>query len=130
MLNEAVTSPCADYKYYKNSFHGIRIPEKEFRRHEIQAEAFLHRITFGRIKRLPEIPDEVKNAVCSMAEIAFQEGKKTPGIRSENKEGYSVTYGDSGTKSMNDEMYQAAKNYLSDTGLLFRGRSRKYDYQH
>lgn len=129
MHNEAVMEPYVDFKYYKESFHGTQIPERDFPKHEMQAEAFLRRITFGRIKRLPEIPDEVKNAICSMAEASFQEGKKTPGIRSENKDGYSVVYGDSGTKSMNDEMYQTARNYLSDTGLLFRGRSRKYDYQ-
>ena len=89
----------------------------------------MHRITFGRVKRLPEIPNEVKDAICAMAEYNFHEDKKTPGVRSENIDGYSVSYGDSTETSRSAELYSVAKNYLSDTGLLHRGRSRKYDNQ-
>ncbi len=129
MLQEAVKSPYVDYEYYKESFYGSKIPENAFPRYEMRAEAFLHRITFGRVERLPEIPDEVKNAICAMAECSFREDKKTPGVKSENIDGYSVSFGNSTEVSRNTELYGIAKTYLSTTGLLFRGRSRKYDYQ-
>lgn len=127
MPQEAITSPYVDYEYYSKTFLGTAIPDAEFPRHEKMAEAFLHRITFDRVKRLPEIPTEVKDAICAMAECYYQQGKKTPGVKSENIDGYSVSYGDTDTSSNNVEMIQTASTYLSNTGLLFRGRSRKYD---
>lgn len=127
MFHEAVTSPYVDYEYYVKAFLGTAIPESSFPALEKKAEAFLHRITFGRVKRLPEIPNEVKDAICAMAEHNFREDKKTPGVKSENIDGYSVSYGDSTETSRNNELYSVAKNYLSDTGLLCRGRSRRYD---
>ena len=41
---------------------------------------------------LPEIPDEVKKAICAMAEVSYQEDKKTPGVKSETIDGYSATF--------------------------------------
>ena len=64
-----------------------------------------------------------------MAEANYQEDKITPGAKSENIDGYSVSYGDFTSETKNAELYSAAKDYLSGTGLLYRGRSRKYDNQ-
>ncbi len=127
MSHKAVKSPYVDYKYYEKCFFGKKIPEKSFPGYEMQAEAFVNRITFGRVKRLPKVPDEVKKAICAVAEFIFQEDKKTPGAKSENIDGYSVTYEDAGAGSQETGMYQKAKIFLSDTGLLYRGRSSKYD---
>lgn len=129
MPQEAITAPYVDYKYYQESFLGTTVPESSFPSCEKRAEAFLHRITFDRVKRLPEIPREVKDAICAMAECTFTEGKKTPGIRSENSDGYSVSYSDSTADTRNADLYRAAEDYLSNTGLLYRGRSEKYDCQ-
>ena len=126
---ETVKSPYVDYEYYKESFFGSKISKAAFFRYEMQAEDYLHRITFGQVKKLPEIPDEVKKAICAMAEVRCREDKKMPGVRSENIDGYSVSYGDSTSETRDAELYSAAKNYLSGTGLLYRGRSRKYDNQ-
>lgn len=129
MLHEAVKSPYVDYEYYAKAFLGTAIPESSFPALEKKTEAFLHRITFGRVKRLPEIPDEVKDAICAMAEYSYQENKKTPGVRSENIDGYSVSYNDSTDSSRSADLYGVAETYLSTTGLLHRGRSHKYDNQ-
>lgn len=132
MLHEATTSPYVDYKYYKETYRGNKVPENRFEAVEMKAEAVLHMITFDRVKRLPEIPDEVKRAICAMAETAFQEEKKTPGVKSENIDGFSVTYADSGNSTgadgMRTAMYQSANIYLANTGLLFKGVSKRYDY--
>lgn len=131
MLHEAITGPYVDYEYYSKTYCGKRIPENSFPTFEQKAEAVLHMITFDRVKRLPEIPDEVKKAICAMAETAFREDKKTPGVKSETIDGYSVSYADSGntsgTNGMVNAMYESAMIYLANTGLLFKGRSRKYD---
>lgn len=129
MLHEAVSNPYVDYNYYAQAFLGTVIPEKSFPKVEKRAEAFVNRITFGRIKRLSEVPPEVKDAICAVAERRYYLDKKTPGVKSENIEGYAVSYADTTESSENAELYGVAKNYLSDTGLLYRGRSRRYDNQ-
>lgn len=59
----------ADYAYYTDSYHGSAVTEQEWPRLSIQASAYLDMITMGRIQRLKEIPDAVKNAVCAVVEI-------------------------------------------------------------
>lgn len=131
MLQEAITGPYVDYNYYSETYGGNKIPKDSFDACEKRAEAVLHRISFDRVKRLPEIPDMVKDAICAMAEIDYQEEKKTPGVKSENSDGYAVTYADSGNTTGASGrvalMHQEASIYLGNTGLLYKGVSRKYD---
>lgn len=129
MLHEAISVPYVDYEYYHQTFLGTIIPAASFPQKEKKAEAFVNRITFGRVKLLREVPSEVKNAICAVAEYDYQCDKKTPGAKSENIDGFSISYGDSTEASKNTERYGAAKDYLSDTGLLYRGRSWRYDNQ-
>lgn len=129
MPQKAVNGPYVDYDYYQNTFHGTQIPEKSFEQAEQRAEDFLRHLTFGRIDRLDEIPAEVKDALCAMAQVNYREGKRTPGVRSETIDGYSVSYGGSESASSYEgtEMQSVARVYLGRTGLLFKGRSRLYD---
>ena len=131
MSQEAITSPYVDFKYYQNEYGGNKIPQDSFQRLERQSEAVLHLITFDRVKRLPEITDAIRDAICAMAETAWLEEKKTPGVKSETIDGYSVSYADSGNTTgangMTNVMYESAFPYLANTGLLFKGRSRTYD---
>lgn len=136
MSESAITSPYVDYEYYSETYGGSKIAEAAFPSHEKRAEAVLHRITFNRILKRPEliseaVLDNIRMAICSMAETDFQESKKTPGVKSENIDGYSVSYGDSGSVNgeagRTHEMFQSAMTYLHDTGLLYKGRSRIYD---
>ena len=131
MLHEAITSPYVDFGYYSETYFGKKIPEDSFPEFEKKAEAVLHMITFDRVKRLPEIPDIIKDAICAMAETAYQENKKTPGVKSENIDGFSVTYANSGNTTgvngMIKAMYESAAIYLVNTGLLYKGWSKRYD---
>lgn len=129
MPQKAVNGPYVDYAYYTDIFHGSQIPEKSFAQAEQRAEDFLRQLTFGRIDRLSEIPTEVKDALCAMAQVSYQEGKRTPGARSETIDGYSISYGgvESASSYEGSEMQSVARVYLGRTGLLFKGRSRRYD---
>lgn len=131
MPQEAITSPYVDFSYYTESYGGKKLSKDDFGCAEKHAEVVLHQITFDRVKNLSEIPEEVKQAICAMAEVSYREKKKTPGVKSETIDGYSVTYGDSGntvgSSGVLNMMYQEASTYLANTGLLYRGWSRKYD---
>lgn len=113
----------ADYDFYKTQYYGA-LTEAEFLSASVEAEAYVNMITFGRVKDLETVPDEVKFAVCAVAD-EIQRGRKTRttgNIKSESNDGESITFGD----AMSDEecqanMHRKAEMYLGNTGLLYRG---------
>lgn len=122
-------SPYVDYQYYCDTFHGSAMTEAEFSNAEIEAEAFVNAVTFGRLRRLDKIPDCVKDAICSAADVMgeYIKGRESD-ISSESHDGYSVTY-KAALKSEECEksMKAKVKRHLSGTGLMYGGRSRIYD---
>lgn len=116
----------ADYEYYTNSFSGTLIPEEEFSPLANKVSRYLDYVT---MQRISEVTDRVKNAVCTGAEALYeihQMYKNIPkGIKSENTDGYSVTYSefdmDKIKRQENTVMYNAFVQELSGTGLLYQG---------
>lgn len=116
----------ADYEYYKNSFSGTLIPEEEFSPLANKVSRYLDYVTMYRISK---VTDRVKNAVCAGVEALYefqQTYKNIPkGIKSENTDGYSVTYSefdmDKLKRQENAVMYNAFVQELSGTGLLYQG---------
>ncbi len=129
MLEKDPKSPYVDYQYYRDTFHGSAMTEAEFPNAEIEAEAFVNAVTFGRLRRLDKIPDCVKDAICSAADVMgeYSKGMESD-ISSESNDGYSVTY-KAALKSEECEksMKAKVKRHLSGTGLMYGGRSRIYD---
>ena len=125
----AKLSPYVDYNFYAECYHGSAISDEAFENVELEAEAFVNMVTFGRIERLEEIPIQVKYAVCSVADTVanYSEFRKN-NISSESNDGYSITYA---TQVTNDEcqreMLAKARRWLSNTGLMYRGWSKEYD---
>ena len=131
MMDKKRISPYVDYNFYIECYHGDEISDAAFERSELEAEAFIDEITFGRIQSLEEIPISVKFAVCSVLDVFanYSETKKN-NISSESNDGYSVTYLKSATDSeCRAEMMSRARRWLVNTGLLYRGWSKKYDAQ-
>ena len=129
MLEKDPKSPYVDYQYYRDTFHGSAMTEAEFPNAEIEAEAFVNAVTFGRLRRLDKIPDCVKDAICSAADVMGEYSKGMESyISSESNDGYSVTY-KAALKSEECEksMKAKVKRHLSGTGLMYGGRSRIYD---
>ena len=119
-----------DFTYYKEEYSGVHIKtEKDFRRAEKFAEAFVNQITFGRIPKLPALTDSIRDAICSAADsIAIQREKNEAVVKSESNDGYSVSYADAGSYSaVRSEMYRTVRTYLANTGLLYRGWVKEYD---
>lgn len=131
MIRKNNKEPCVDYNFYHEVYHGSIASDKNFDNAELEAEAFVDMITFGRIKKLQEIPDSVKFAICSLVDVVakFVESQKND-LLSESNDGYSITYA-SAAKSTEcaQEMHMKARRWLSNTGLLYRGWSEKYDAQ-
>ena len=122
-------SPYVDYQYYRDIFHGSAMSESEFPNAEIEAEAFVNAVTFGRLRRLDKIPDCVKDAICSAADVMreYIKGRELD-ISSENNDGYSVTYKAALSSDVCEKIMKTkVKRHLSGTGLMYGGRSKIYD---
>lgn len=127
---ETITSPYVDYEYYQNEYGGICIKtEKDFKRAEKFAEAFVNQVTFGRILKLSELTASIKDAICSVADsVSLQWSKKENSVKSESNDGYSVSYVDATSDTaLRKEMHETVNTYLANTGLLYRGVVEKYD---
>ncbi len=122
--------PYADYKYYTDEYMGTSIQANDFPRYARWASCLIDRITSGRVRKLEEVPSCVKDAMCAAAETCFQQNQKAGRIKkSENNDGYSVSYADA---EKEDDMIQRAaadiRTYLAGTGLTYRGRLH-HDYE-
>ena len=117
----------ADYAFYVDKFHGKTIPQEDFPSAILRASVFVKYITFGRIENAA-IPEEARYAACAAAEVFYKVhwewDKNGREKKSENNDGYSVSFVtsiDGNTGSVETRAYQAAAQYLSGTGLLYRG---------
>lgn len=116
----------ADYSYYTDSWAGSLIPAQEFNSYARKAERLINYIVSGGVK---EVTEPVKNAVCAAAEAAYELRQSVAnipqGIKSENTDGYSVTYKDYNPDELTDRerraMFNAIRQELYNTGLLYQG---------
>lgn len=131
----------ADYGYYIGEYlcgKNPAIPDSEFGFWEKQARKEIDARTFGRVKNLAEIPEEVKDCVCAIAEVfyaadhvektASEVGAAGP-LVSYSNDGQSGTFANdtSGiyTESGKQQVIkQLVRKYLIHTGLLYCGVGR------
>lgn len=116
----------ADYSYYTDSWAGTLIPAQEFNSFARKAERLINYIVLGGVQ---EVTEPIKNAVCAAAEAAYELRQSVAnipqGIKSENTDGYSVTYKDYTPDALADRekraMFKAIRQELYNTGLLYQG---------
>lgn len=124
-----------DFDYYSTEYGGTAIDTNSFKTYERKARVKLDEFTFDRLKNDATLIDNtVKDCLCEMMEKTFsleQETAATEGkiISSESVDGHNVTYAISDSekneidRSKVDKikLYNVAKEYLGNTGLLYRG---------
>lgn len=128
MEQATVTKPYADYSWYSTKYGGTVIPVLAFPRHARWATSLIDAVTYGNIDSDDKVLDAVRDACCAAAEMAYNyyrssvdvEGGR--GMKSENNDGYSVTFDDSvSTESaLRAECIATIRAYLHNTGLLHR----------
>lgn len=108
-------------KYYAENFYeaGIaKIPAEQFMVWANRALAELDSITFSRVMQESEDDIRIQQCICEIAEALYIEGT-VGNVKSENNDGYSVTYADDETTK--DKIKRICERYLANTGLLYRG---------
>lgn len=135
MIQTTVVSPYADYDFYHNTYHGIEVSEDNFTRLEARAEEELDAMTSYRIPGMDEkfmterMALGIRKAVCAMVEV-IASGEAVGagiGISSESNDGYSVSYSQNVQKEISNRLSSAARKYLADTGLLYRGGGKWHE---
>lgn len=127
------------YVYYVDEFGGNIIPEEKFKKAEKQAKAYIRSITYIRGDIFAVESDMVKDAVCAVAEVYYkynvqQQAGSAP-VKSENNDGYSVTYvteqtdGKTAEEVVRRKAYNAVYPYLLPTGWLSRKVEARSDYE-
>ena len=118
----------ATYDYYKNAFFGSMIPCEIFPRCINLAGKYIDQFTFERITD-PENITGLEDCACEMAETIYQMRFKNESKekKSENIDGYSVTYvtemtdGQASEDVLCRKLYDICKLYLAGTGLMYCG---------
>ena len=131
-----ITTPFADFDYYKNTYKGdIFEDEDTFERWALRASEEIEYQTLKKASQAFEDSvylDEIKFATCGCAETLYTSylndtaGVEANGgrIESENNDGFSVKYKyddksntDNGYKTKQREMSKVINRYLMPTGL-------------
>ena len=120
----------ADYEFYVVKYNGKAITEENFAVASLNASQFIRYVTMKRSDGYKG--DELKYATCAAAEAynsAFRLSDDKPSygeIKSENTDGYSVSYavqsndGETAETLFKRKAYDAVKYWLAGTGLLDR----------
>ncbi len=86
----------ADFAYYTGAYQGTRLTEDDFNAARREAEAYVDRLTYGRLQRGAAADDAVKSAVCAVAETIDRYAKAADarpiGVTAANTDGYSESY--------------------------------------
>lgn len=123
----------ATYEYYSSEYCGEMIPKKAFRKMITKSSRYIDYFTYGRItNENRDMLPALSSCACDMAETIYrmcgEDGLRRE-IRSENSDGYSVTYVTEGTDGeaieakLEKKLYAIAKTYLESSGLLYLGVS-------
>ena len=124
-----------DFEYYSSTYGGTAINADSFIKLERKARVFIDDVTFDRLKNdTTLIDDTVKECLCEIMECNYkldQEEAETGGklISSETIDQHSITYAVSDTEKNEidksrinfTKFYNIARQYLGNTGLLYRG---------
>lgn len=101
-----------DFEFYRRMYSGVRIPADEFLKYSIKSENLLKSMT--KKEAWENVCFDMKMCICNIAEILFDK-EKIGMTKSENNDGYSVTY------SQKAEICATAHMWLANSGLLWRG---------
>lgn len=115
------------YAFYVEKYGGVEIKEDNFDAAIMHATQYIKYITLGRSEEYAG--EELQYATCAIADAYNSVFRNTNGKekRSENTDGYSVTYvsqgkdGESCEELFKRKAYESARYWLSNTGLLDRG---------
>lgn len=119
----------ADASFYTDKYLLGRKPviNAGFDYYARSASRIMNSLTFGRIDKLEELPDDIQLCCCEMAEHCYtneKENKAAGGKSSEKIGTYSVNFSEKAQTNTDISSTDAVRimyKWLSETGLMYRG---------
>lgn len=118
----------ADETFYKDKYLLGRKPaiSAGFPFYVRQASQLIDQYTFGRLKELTELPEDVRMCCCELAEAEFRREKQqkdSGGKVSEHIGTYSVSFGSAqeSAAAIGREQRSIIMKWLANTGLCYQG---------
>ena len=125
-----------DYDFYAEEYGGA-MSEDDFNKYELRAEAYVRYFLFSKSGIMDREPiRDVQMAVCAVSDVLGEhysakaaraaQGGSGAAVKSENNDGYSVSYaveqkdGETEESYLRKKAYDTAYPYLLPTGLLSR----------
>lgn len=88
--------PYADYTFYTSVYGGTAIPEQEYLRYSVQADAYLDVLTLERLQQSDTVPQAAQMAACAVADCCKEytpiQAEAASALKSESVDGFSVSY--------------------------------------
>lgn len=123
----------ADYAFFIEQYGGA-MDEESFKKAIIGASQYIRYITMNRSDNTDA--EEIKYAACAVADVYYstiiaEQSGKGSGKKSENVDGYSVTYitdrtdGETVESVFKKKAYETVKPWLGPLGLLYKGVRHK-----
>ena len=123
----------ADYAFFIEQYGGA-MDEESFRKAIIGASQYIRYITMNRSDNTDA--EEIKYAACAVADVYYstiiaEQSGKGSGKKSENIDGYSVTYitdradGETVESVFKKKAYETVKPWLVPLRLLYKGVRHK-----
>jgi hypothetical protein len=111
----------SDLTFYKVTYLGTAIADAAYPRLALRATEKIDELTFGRaaLETDTALVTQIKFATCAVAEEIQRQEASGGAVQSERQGNYSVTY--LSTLSEDARLLKAAKTYLGNTGLMYRG---------
>ena len=117
-----------DYAYYSGTYGGVSVEEDRFPRVMREACAYVDRITYGRLRLFPVIPEEAKLAACAVADVvqakhaAMDKLDAAAGVKSFSNDGYSESFTDAA--QLSDDFARR----MADAATVYLPRSHPLRY--
>ena len=125
-----------DYAFYAGTYGG-GMPEGDFKKYEPRAEEYIRYFLFSKAGLMNQEPiPDLQKAVCAVSDVLGEyysakasrtaQGGSGAAVKSENNDGYSVSYaveqadGETEENYLRKKAYDAAYLYLLPMGLLSR----------
>ena len=115
-----------DYVYYLSTYNGTIIADEDiFKKFVVDANSYINMIV-RRSANTEEEENLLKYCVCKVADLLCQDMEVRAGysgriIKSENTDGYSVSFSDAGSETIQARIYNTIRRYLAGTRLVYQG---------
>lgn len=113
------------YETYKEL--GGELPKTAFNRYYFKAKAYIDRETFGRIRKMEQLPEEVKNLVFELIGLNAKADISADKVTNESVGSWSKSYQPITTQEFVNEQQHLISDYLVQvtddygTPVLYRG---------